>query len=154
MLASLHLQTVQGHSKGRWGGGSRSIYQDVLLYFFYPSQRRWFYFSENPLNSDQVRWLLSLETQELSHHNRYKWWTLKCGSGGLLMVFSAGSFSCCFSSQTKNQATWVTSHFEANTVWLHTKTSTSASWTVWGGCFPTNCITGEEGGKRESKLIF
>lgn len=74
---------------------SRSIYQDVLLYFFYPSQRRWFYFSENPLNSDQVRWLLSLETQELSHHNRYKW-TLKRGAWGRLMVFSEFFFLLLF----------------------------------------------------------
>lgn len=65
------LWIAQGHRRGE-GGGRQSIYQDVLLYFFYPSQRRWFYFSENPLNSDQVRWLLSLETQELSGHNRYK----------------------------------------------------------------------------------
>lgn len=75
------LWIVQGH---RWGeeGGRQSIYQDVLLYFFYPSPRRWFYFSENPLNSDQVRWLLSLETQELSGHNWYKCRTLEWGAPG------------------------------------------------------------------------
>lgn len=83
------------------GKKSQSIYQDVLLYFFYPSQRRWFYFSENPLNSDQVRWLLSLETQELSHHNRYKW-TLKRGAWGRLMVFSEFFFFCCFLNTTKS----------------------------------------------------
>lgn len=79
------LWIAQGHCRGREGGRKR-IYQDVLLYFFYPSPRRWFYFSENPLNSDQVRWLLSLETQELSAHNLYKcltprWGTL--GQGGV-----------------------------------------------------------------------
>lgn len=83
------LRIVQGH---RWGeeGGRQSIYQDVLLYFFYPSLRRWFYFSENPLNSDQVRWLLSLETQALSGHNQYKCWTPKWGphtSVGFLGIF-------------------------------------------------------------------
>lgn len=83
------LWTVQGH---RWGeeGGRRSIYQDVLLYFFYPSPGRWFYFSENPLNSDQVRWLLSLETQELSGHNRYKCWTPKARGGPLGQWWSSG----------------------------------------------------------------
>lgn len=75
------LWIAQGHRWGE-GGGRQSIYQDVLLYFFYPSPRRWFYFSENPLNSDQVRWLLSLETQELSGHNRYKCWTPKWGAPG------------------------------------------------------------------------
>jgi hypothetical protein len=62
-----------------------------LLYFFHPSPRRWFYFSENPLNSDQVRWLLSLETQELSCHNQYKCQTSKWGalrpSDSLLGIF-------------------------------------------------------------------
>lgn len=83
------LWIAQGH---RWGeeGGRQSIYQDVLLYFFYPSPRRWFYFSENPLNSDQVRWLLSLETQELSGHNRYKCRTQNGGlwaTDGLVGIF-------------------------------------------------------------------
>lgn len=83
------LWIAQGH---RWGeeGGRQSIYQDVLLYFFYPSPRRWFYFSENPLNSDQVRWLLSLETQELSGHNRYKCRTPKWGALG--QWWSPGDF--------------------------------------------------------------
>lgn len=73
------------------GGGRQSIYQDVLFYFFYPSPRRWFYFSENPLNSDQVRWLLSLETQELSDSNQYKCWTSTWGAQSPTMVFQ-GSF--------------------------------------------------------------
>lgn len=67
---------------GERGKAGKSIYQDVLLYFFYPSLGRWFYFSENPLNSDQVRWLLSLETQELSGPNLYKCRTLRCRGWG------------------------------------------------------------------------
>lgn len=86
------LWIAQGHRWGE-GGGGQSIYQDVLLYSFYPSPRRWFYFSENPLNSDQVRWLLSLQTQELSGHNRYKCWTLKMGGSGPVMVFWGSSRS-------------------------------------------------------------
>lgn len=80
------LQIAQGH---RWGeeGGRQNIYQDVLLYFFYPSPRRWFHFSENPLNPDQVRWLLSLETQELSGHNQYKCQTLNWGGSRPVIVF-------------------------------------------------------------------
>lgn len=39
------------------------------------------------MNSDQVRWLLSLETQELSGPNRYKWGTRKWGSSRPAMVF-------------------------------------------------------------------
>lgn len=73
------LWIAQGHRQGE-EGGRQSIYQDVLFYFFYPSPRRWFYFSENPLNSDQVRWLLSLETQEPSACNQYKCWTSRWGA--------------------------------------------------------------------------
>lgn len=84
------LWIVQGHRRGE-EGGRQSIYQDVLFYFFYPSPRRWFYFSENPLNSDQVRWLLSLETQELSDSNQYKCWTSTWGARSPTVVFQ-GSF--------------------------------------------------------------
>lgn len=87
------LWIVQGHRRGE-EGGRQSIYQDVLLYFFYPSPRRWFYFSENPLNSDQVRWLLSLETQELPGHNQYKCRTLKWGAPG--QWWSSGDLSWSF----------------------------------------------------------
>lgn len=86
------LQIAQGH---RWGeeGGRQNIYQDVLLYFFYPSPRRWFHFSENPLNPDQVRWLLSLETQELSGHNQYKCQTLNWGAPGQWSSSGGGGWS-------------------------------------------------------------